>query len=72
MIDLNNEIPKTGRFEISLPPQQKHKRQKRIVLDLLDKANPHQYAKQTRSCSVYISIYTYSLQHNSITISSNI
>jgi len=46
MFYLNNEIPNTGRFEIFLLPKLKHKRQKRIALDLSDKASPHQYAKQ--------------------------
>jgi hypothetical protein len=43
MSDLNNEIPNTGRFEISFLPQLKHKRQKLIALDLFDKAGPHQH-----------------------------
>jgi len=46
MFDLNNKISNTRRFEISLLPKLKHKRQKRITLDLLDEASPHQYAKQ--------------------------
>jgi len=36
---LNNEIPNTERFEIFLLPQLKRRRQKRIALDLLDKAS---------------------------------
>jgi len=58
MFDLNNESPNTGCFEISLLPQLKHKKQKRIAVDLLDKASPQQYAKQIQSRIVYIPIYT--------------
>jgi hypothetical protein len=43
---LNKEIPNTGRFERSPLPHLKHKRQKRTVLDLFDKASLYQYAKQ--------------------------
>jgi len=58
MFDSNNKIPNTGRFEISVLPQLKHKRQKRTALDLLHKDGPHQYAKLIQSCSLCISINT--------------